>query len=224
MVKSEKYRGHAGGLSVGYYKDKVLATRPQLRVTKCTFRNNTSDPEANSQQDTTLLFQTFIFTGRGGGCSLPINPFYPLNATIEDCLFEGNIARTFGGGLYVKFDGKLDHQVVLNRVKLVRNICWGSSGGLLVAIGTGSTVEVPSLLHAYNSEFIENRAVSGGGMGFFLLARAIEDHLSIFAHFKNCTFTGNTAENLGAAMGFQSHFKHMFQTEENTTTLVIENW
>lgn len=41
---------------------------------------------------------------------------FPSNVTLEDYLFEENFALTFGGGLYVAFDGHLDHMVVLNRI------------------------------------------------------------------------------------------------------------
>ena len=34
-----------------------------------------------------------------------------------------------------------------------------------------------------------------------------DGQLSNFAHFKNCTFTGNIAEQFGAAMGFTSPFQ-----------------
>ena len=145
----------------------MLATSPQLRVEKCTFRNNTCDPLASVQQSSTQLLQRLAFTGRGGGCSIPVNPSLPLNATLEDCLFEENFARTIGGGLYVAFDGLLDHTVVLNRVRLVRNFCPSTAGGLEVGFVSGSAEGSVSSLFAYNTEFIENRAEFGGGLYLF---------------------------------------------------------
>ena len=171
IIKLEQYRGHAGGLSVGYHQDKVLATRPQLRVEKCNFRNNTCDPLARIQQSSTQLIQRLAFTGRGGGCSIPINPSLPLNATLEDCLFEDNFARTIGGGLYVAFDGQLDHTVVLNQVRLVRNFCPSTAGGLEVGFLSGSAAGSVSSLFAYNTEFVENRAAFGGGLYLFTVGR-----------------------------------------------------
>ena len=171
IIKLEQYRGHAGGLSVGYHQDKVLAARPQLRVEKCTFRNNTSDPPASVQQSPTQILQQLAFTGRGGGCSIVINPFLSLNATVEDCLFEENYARTRGGGLYVIFDGLLDHIVVVNRVRLVRNFCPTAAGGLEVSFLSGSAVGFVSSLFAYNTEFVENRAAFGGGMSMVIIGR-----------------------------------------------------
>ena len=171
IIKLEQYRGHAGGLSVGYHRDKMLATRPQLRVEKCTFRNNTSDPPASVQRSPTQILQRLAFPGRGGGCSIAINPFLPLNATVEDCSFEENFARTRGGGLYIIFDGLLDHIVVVNRVRLVRNFCPATAGGLEVSFLSGSTVGFVSSLFAYNTEFVENRAAFGGGMSMVIVGR-----------------------------------------------------
>ena len=51
-----------------------------------------------------------------------------------------------------------------------------------------------------------------------------DGHLSNFAHFENCTFTGNTAEISGAAIGFTSDLIHVFQNVENTQAFEIESW
>ena len=167
-VIKKQYRGHAGGLSLSYHKHKIFSMRPQFRVKKCTFRNNTSDPLASIQQSSTQILQRYIFTGRGGGCAIPIfSSSVPSNVTLEDCLFEENFARTLGGGLYVAFDGHLDHIVVLNRIKFVGNKCH-SAGGLAVGFIFGSNqMNNVSSLFAYNSEFIENRAVLGGGAAVY---------------------------------------------------------
>ena len=160
--KSERYRGHAGGLSVGYHQEGILSSQPRLRVERCTFHNNTSDPLASIQQSTTQLLQQGVYTGRGGGCSIIITSFSPLNGTLEDCVFEENFAHSFGGGLYITFDGQLDHLLVLNRVRLVRNSS-PTGGGLVVGYGSFKLDSVSSLF-VYNSEFVENGAEFGAGV------------------------------------------------------------
>ena len=131
VTKPQPYRGHAGGLSLGYHQEKTLLSGPYAIVSHCVFRNNSSDPLANIHS-TTQLFQRFLFTGRGGGCAFTINPVYSLNATVEDCFFEDNFARTYGGGLYVGYSGHSNHTVVVNRVKLVHNWTPLAAGGLEV--------------------------------------------------------------------------------------------
>jgi len=186
VIKRGQYRGHAGGLSVGYCQDQMIVARPQLRIENCTFRNNTSDPEASLQQTTTQLLQRLAFTGRRGGCSIPISSSFPSNVTVENCLFEENFARSFGGGLYVAFDGQLDHQVILNRIKVVRNNCPMAAAGLAVGYITGSTAGSVSSLFAYNSEFIENQATFGGGVGVFPAGM----YTGYVLFTENCTWKG----------------------------------
>ena len=161
VIKSEQYRGYAGGLSVGYHQEGMLSSRPQLRVERCIFRNNTNDPPASIQQSTTQLLQQGAYTGRGGGFAILIFSSLPLNGTLEDCVFEENFARSFGGGMYVAIDGQLDHLVVLNRVRLAKNSS-PNGGGLLAGYGLGSASV--SSLFVYNSEFVENGAMFGAGM------------------------------------------------------------
>ena len=140
--------------------------RPRLRVEKSTFRNNTNDPLATIQQTSTQILLKRVFTGRGGGCAIPMFSSLPSNVTLKNCLFEENFARTLGGGLYVAFDGHLNHIVVLDQIKFVRNKC-RLAGGLAVGFAFGSNAENVSSLLAYNSEFIENQAEFGGGAGLF---------------------------------------------------------
>ena len=49
-----------------------------------------------------------------------------------------------------------------------------------------------------------------------------DGQLSNFVHFQNCTFTGNIAEQFGAAMGFTSFL--VFQNVENVRSFEIESW
>ena len=161
--KFEQYRGHAGGLSVGYHHNTTLSTRPQLRVERCTFRNNTSNPLASIQRSTTQILQQGVYTGRGGGCAIIIIPSLPLNGTMEDCVFEKNFAKSYGGALYITFDGELDHLVVLDRVRLAKNFS-PTGGGLVVGYGPGSALDSVSSLLVNNSDFVENEAKLGAGL------------------------------------------------------------
>lgn len=137
-------------------------------VSGCVFRNNTSDPTSDLVQTTSDLVQSSRFTGRGGGCAFPINPLFSLNATVEDCLFEQNYARSFGGGLYVAFNGREHHRVTIRRVRFIRNNA-PTAGALEVGFITGGILGADNQLMAYDSEFVENYAIFGGGVYFFTL-------------------------------------------------------
>ena len=166
VVKSEPYRGHSGGLSIGYYKLEVEGG-PRALVSNCTFRNNTSDPNSVAVQSTSDLFERFAFTGRGGGCAFTISPSTSLRAVVEYSTVEGNFARSFGGGLYVGFDGNLNHTVIVDRVQLIKNECPGAAGGLEIGFVQGADPVSTNQIIVLNSEFIENRASFGAGIYYF---------------------------------------------------------
>ena len=165
VIKEDQYRGHAGGLSVGYHD---IPTAPVAIISGCVFRNNTSDPTSDLVQTTSDLVRSSQFTGRGGGCAFPVNPLLSLNATVEDCRFEDNFANSFGGGLYVAFNGKESHTVTLRRVLFLGNRA-PTAGGLEVGFISGGNPGADNALLAYDSVFIENQAVFGGGVYFFTL-------------------------------------------------------
>ena len=165
VFKPDPYRGHSGGLSIGYGSSN-MQSEGSLKVTHCTFRNNTSSPQVSLEESSTRIFQRFIFTGRGGGCALTINTTFPLNITVEDCLFEDNSAQARGGGLYLAFTGFSQHVTIVNRVTFVRNKTPGTGGGLLYGSVDGTSTIT---LLAKNLTFIENEARDGGGMLIFVL-------------------------------------------------------
>ena len=167
IVKPEPYRGHSGGLSIGYYGAVAGEDGPRAFVSNCTFRNNTSDPNSVAVQSTSDLFQRFAFTGRGGGCAFTISPSTSLTAVVENSTVEGNFARSFGGGLYVGFDGNLNHTVTVNRVLLIRNECPGAAGGLEIGFVQGAAPDSLNRIFVLHSQFIENRAAFGAGTYFF---------------------------------------------------------
>ena len=170
VVKPYQYRGHAGGLSLGYH-DSVEIEQPVARVSRCNFYNNTSDPLANVQS-TSQLFQKFIFTGRGGGCSIVVNSVSSLNASFEDCSFESNYARSYGGGLYTGFSGKHNHSITVNRVKFRKNRSSGAGGALEIGFVQGASLYSTNSLSVQNSEFTENHAGFGGCIYVFVPGEA----------------------------------------------------
>jgi predicted outer membrane repeat protein len=201
IIKQDQYRGHAGGLSIGYNNISV-SFGPVAYVSGCVFRNNTSDPTSDLVQTTSQLVQFSRFTGRGGGCAIPINPLYSLNATVENCLFEQNYAGSFGGGLYINFNGLEHHIVTIRQVQFLRNQA-PTAGGLEVAFVSGGNTGADNRLEVYDSNFTENIATFGGGVNIFTLGADVDSEgtLGNFASFENCTFLRNTAAEFGAAIG-----------------------
>ena len=159
VIKAEEYCGHSGGLSVGFH---LLPTPLVVIVSHYLFRNNTSNPSSHIIQTTADAVQFSRFTGRGGGFSFPIYPLSSLNATIEDCIFEENFANTFAGALYINFFGIDQHNFTVRQVKFIKNNA-PTAGALLCAIRNRGFPEAEIKIFVYDSIFIENEAVIGGG-------------------------------------------------------------
>ena len=167
VIKAEEYRGHSSGLSVGFH---LLPTAPVVIVSHCLFRNNTSNPSSHIIQTPSDTVQFSRFTGRGGGCSFPINPLLSLNATIEDCIFEENFANTFAGAVYINFFGVGQHNFTIRRVKFIKNYA-PTAGALLCGIRKGGFPEAEIKILVYDSIFNENEAVIGGGTATILAGK-----------------------------------------------------
>ena len=165
VVKGDPYRGHAGGLSLGYYY--ITSASPVARVSGCVFTNNTSVPPSYDQQTTSQLLQYLKFTGRGGGSSVLMGAPVSVNVAYEDCVFNENLAASYGGGLYSGYSGNHDNTLVVNRTKFLRNATPGGGGGLEVGFASGMFPNTVTSLLVYSCEFTENSAGVGGGMYVF---------------------------------------------------------
>ena len=82
------------------------------------------------------------------------------------------------------------------------------------------------LIHVYVCGQNRSNAISLKSHPCFICLHAgplnSDGQLSNFVHFQNCTFTGNIAEQFGAAMGFTSFL--VFQNVENVRSFEIESW
>ncbi len=150
---------------MGTHEESTNGTGIHFMVTGCTFRNNTSitPPDELVTGASTRALVTFVFPGRGGGCSILMNTTSPANATVENCVFEDNSATIFGGGLYLGFSGYSFHEIIVNNTRFVRNRS-DSAGGLQYGFLEGLEQGDNIILVVSNSVFVENSARFGGGM------------------------------------------------------------
>jgi len=73
--------------------------------------------------------------------------FTNITAEVEDCLFVGNYAESFGGGLYLYADGnETHHTFTVRRCNFTSNVAGPSSfgGGLQVAMLVRNFQSLPS--------------------------------------------------------------------------------
>ena len=80
--------------------------------------NNNNKPPPKSLQTESQRFDTRgqlfgdeILVGRGGGVAIIINADAAADVEVMDCVFLGNVAVEFGGGLYLLLRGQTSHQV-----------------------------------------------------------------------------------------------------------------
>ncbi len=167
VLKTQQYRGHSAGLSIGTKEESTNNSGIHFMVTDCTFRNNTSNALTSNVAATATVLTSLIFPGRGGGCSILMNTSFPANATVENCMFQENSASNIGGGIYLVFSGYSSHEIVINKTKFLQNYC-DSAGGLQYGLSEGVQRGANIVFLVIDSEFVENSARFGGGIHFFV--------------------------------------------------------
>ena len=91
-LKTDKWRSHAGGLSIAFH----LIRREQLRVDayvtvmNCTLFDNTSDPSLADTRITTNVLTTIIL--KGGGAVININSNTEVSVSVRNCIFQKHYA------------------------------------------------------------------------------------------------------------------------------------
>ena len=108
-----------------------------------------------------------FFPGRGGGIGIFMEEsLHDVWIVISDCLFEGNTARLFGGGLYFLTISHtaVQHQVWIQRCQFIRNMATSGGGGVLVVILGQSGENSRSSFVFTDCLFERNRGTAGGGI------------------------------------------------------------
>ncbi len=217
-ITDTPFRSNAGGLSVGVHEISFTNSSPAINIQDCTFLRNTARPPPQDAVSTSQLFLQSIFLGRGGGLGVFVRESIRVVTNIRDCVFEGNFATTFGGGMYVIMDGSVaNHSVYVSKSLFVNNTCDGGGGGLHTGYFTPTTA-----LHsvvATNCTFVGNRALLGGGSYIF---PGVGVGRVYSVTYRNCTFRRNTATEYGAALGLFS--LDVFESHEDINAYIIQDW
>ena len=170
LPKTDKWRGHAGGLSIAFHstRKEPLQMGAYVTVMNCTFFNNTSDLGFTDTQITTNVLTTFIFKGRGGGAAININSDNTaVTVSVKNCVFQKNNASAHGGGLYIAFGIVANHSVTIQDTQFLENHTPGGAGGLLIGFAKRGSNDIANKVFAINLLFFKNSAVHGGGSFIF---------------------------------------------------------
>ena len=163
VTKSQIYLGHSGGLSIGFNYESQISFNPYVHLSNCTFINNSVDA-VNTELDE-IVIRERIFPGRGGGASVIFNVVNAVSIMIESCYFRENFALGYGGGMYILPNGHTNHTVVVKNTKFINNKSQRGGGLHVGFIDPGALNRVVSV-STYNTEFIGNTALYGGGFDF----------------------------------------------------------
>ena len=186
-IGKDRFRGNSGAVSIGYYssgeeKYSLDISDPVSSITNCTFISNSVilPPDQSATQINQALNDN-IYLGRGGGVGIFIQESLLRNITfiIEDCVFDRNIADSFGGGLYLYIAGRdTNHKFIVRNNTFTRNEAGNGSfgGGLQLALLNRNVNSLPSQTDIIGCYFEDNIADFGGGLST-VQVRSIVDHL-----------------------------------------------
>ena len=186
-------------------------------VTDCVFINNSADPPSHLFLTASDLFQKHIFSGRGGGMTIPVNVTCPVNVTINNNLFRNNFASNFGGGLYCYIDG-----TTVNLTYMFRNNTFiGNEAGLGSSALSFVNFAQSSTLHSmmYNCTFKYNKAKVGGCL------HALPSYHGFSGNFfviKECSFDNNTSTGDSGIIIVVSY--KYYQNREHYDPVEFTNW
>ena len=191
----QPFQGSSGGLSIGYDANKTSLSSADVLVTGCVFNNNKAIAPSGLYSSTTDLLARHIFSGRGGGVSMPINATWPLNIVVNNSVFTSNYANNNGGGLYCLIMGIVGNQTYLfeNNV-FVNNSAMIGSGA--INFGNYGGTAPFSTLHStiYNCTFQYNTAQKGSSIH---IVPSYPGHISNFVVITKCSFFNNTSTQYG---------------------------
>ena len=149
-VGKAQFRGNSGGLSIGYHTTTHNPTRqPLVHIQNSQFTYNKANlpSSVNSTEQVSPALNDHYYFGRGGGIGIFIDEtFANITTEIEDCLFIGNYAKSFGGGLYLYTDGnETQHNFTIRRCNFTNNMAGTNfGGGLQVSMLVHNLLSPPS--------------------------------------------------------------------------------
>ncbi len=163
----ESARGNTGGIGIGYNMLPAVFTNPTLTLSNSNFIGNQAMGFLTPEQ----AVRDLVYIGRGGGVGLFMNEsMHSLWIVITDCLFEENVARLFGGGMFLLTTGyvEVQHQVTIERCRFIKNLANSGGGGMQLALLQTGDMEQPHSFVYTDCLFEMNRGGTGGGIYIFV--------------------------------------------------------
>ena len=226
------FRGNTGAVSIGFYN---IVSPKDLRVdvSNTTFVNNSALANGTFRSTSHAFFKG-ILPGRAGGLGVFIHEDYTnVTVKVNNCTFQDNYARSYGGGLYFVYSGSNENENILGKKPQFKGFVTNSSfisntaglggGGFIITIQTSGPVKTPHLLHFDNCIFKNNAGQSGGGFYYYVIFHGGRGNsLAI----RNTSFFNNRGNSMSSEFGsaFAASIYQEYRTMEGFPIHVIESW
>ena len=215
-----QFQGNGGGLSIGYNERLAKINYVNVTINNCVFINNSAIPPTHLISSTTVVLAREVFSGRGGGLSIPIKTRAPVNVVVNNSLFINNFANNYGGGLYQFINEEVGNQTYLfGNNQFINNTALRGAGA--VNFGNfGHTMDRTSFIGIfYNCTFDGNSAELAGGLHIF---PSYHGYSNNFFRMELCKFYNNIARNYAGAIDIISY--NYFGSRQHYDPFVFVNW
>lgn len=213
------FRGNTGAVAVGYLGMKSVIN-PTILIENCVFTKNQAI--ATSSYTTSDIIGGGVFAGRGGGLGILINAS-SLNVTglIKNCEFANNFASSFGGSIYVAFDGEeSQHIISINSCSFINNTGGLGAGGIKLSYLTNGNRNFPMTTTIQNCYFKGNKGDNGAAI--YVLPSSLFGGDGNVAYIENSYFERNEASTIGGAIAISTY--SFFRASEALPMYHIVNW
>ena len=185
-IVNEQYRGNTGGLSITYNRIDKSGSNPVINITNCNFTNNSAIPKNDLSSDQT--FGVGVLKGRGGGMGVFVREdYFNISAQISHCNFSYNSVKSFGGGMYILFNGKGSHETMVEHSTFLSNMAKSGGAGLIL-VGADEAKYGPHVFTVRQCQFKDNRAAIGGGLYYSI---NLGNGATSVVHIEESMFVGN---------------------------------
>ena len=215
FINNTIINGCGGGLQILFFNTDWTHINTNYTLSNNVFMKNKAGLRITQKFE---VFNSFLCE-RGGGVRII---FYNIvlnnessnkniNITLENNTIQSNYA-VFGGGMFVFMKGITNHTSVhLLTNRFITNSAFANGGGLNVGVTATNESTYPrhNTIFVFNSSFVENKALFGGGLSFFTGFTSFHNPNGNNAlHFEDCNFEGNVA-HCGSAVNIDPDiFRH----------------
>ena len=221
-IINEPFRGNTGALAITYNYLGSSASNPNVSVTGSVFVNNSVYPNMTFRT-VDEVFESGVFTDRGGGMAIFVREdHFNVSALVSGCYFVKNKVGSFGGAMYILFNGFGAHLAIVEDSVFDSNMAVLGGAGAIFVGGQG-TLGAPHIFNTKSCAFINNFSTSGSGLFHGILLNG--GRTNIF-HILDCKFVSNVLldQQNGFGAAISGYMSEDFKERESFPVNTIRDW